>query len=1064
MYENYGWKYVVTAFISILWGLGFYFNDIPLGLDLKGGSEIIYTLDFQGRAPSTEATEDAVRVLRERIDVLGIKELTIRRQGNYDIVVQVPDATPTEVERIKSQIEKAGRLQFKLMASNISEFEMRAEIDRIVAAKQLGTWQENDRYDVAYWHESAKGGAAAGVPALVENCTPSGKPLYVDGDLLEDATRQLDDRGKPAVGFEWNAEGAKKFRDLTSANVNRSLAIVLDGNIRSSPVIRSEIGKKGIIEGGDDGWDEKELTNLIVTLRAGALPAKPVFAYRKDVGAQLGQAAVWVGGVATSASLLMIMLFMCWYYGVRMGMVANIAMLLNVYLLLSTLAMFGATLTLPGIAGIVLGAAMAVDANVLIYERIREESARGAALKQAIQSGYERAFWTIFDANLTTVLTALVLMWAGTGPIKGFGLTLTIGIVVSMFTALFVTQALYGFFVAKGIVDKIQFRLLFDKFNYDFWGMFPKAAVLSVSLITIGWIVFLGRGDDKYGIDFTGGTAVQMVLEQPMEKEELEKRISEHFTKLGKQVQVEVQRVGPRTKGGEELSREWLLRTRLIGSPTEKQVSALPGGPLDLLVTPAYGQDTPAGDTAPANTQTPALERTTEADAPAAPVTTADAPAATPAAPAAASAPTSTAADETAKASQEFFANEIRALFKDQLVQPYPALEGGKEFETVPADDKVRAKFRVELVALPESGFDTAPTPVTEALMKKELPRVFRALAELEREPGPDAVLRKSLYLALAGEEGKEPGFTITEVPGQWTQPDADVRKDAAELGVSLKAEGGAERPLDEVRREVGARRNEPVSFDVETHAVGAGQVQRAVDAAKTGLERGRDHGLFVSPAVAFPSIDQIGSVVAKNLKSKAIVATFFSILLICLYIWLRFDFWAGITAVVAVGHDVFALLGFLAILDLIVSAAGLNFDVKFSLTTITAFLTLVGFSINDTIVILDRIREEMKLAKARDYTPEIVNLAINKTLSRTFLTSATVFLCVFVLFVGSFYGLTAIQGFSVALLFGVAAGTYSSVFVAAPLLLCDRRKTYSILGGMALFFLVTAIISFVRG
>lgn len=1057
MYENYGWKYVVTAFIVVLWGLGLRFNDIPLGLDLKGGSEIIYTLDFQGRAPSTDATEDAVRVLRERIDVLGVKELTIRRQGSYDIVVQVPDATPTEVERIKSQIEKAGRLQFKLMASNISELEMRSEIDRIVTEKQLGTWQENDRYDVAYWHQQARGGAGAGAPALVENCTPSGKPLYVDGDLLDNAFRTLDDRGKAAVGFEWNAEGAKKFRDLTSANVNRQLAIVLDGNIRSSPVIRSEIGKKGIIEGGDDGWDEKELTNLIVTLRAGALPAKPVFAYRKDVGAQLGQAAVWVGGVATSASLLMIMLFMCWYYGLRMGMVANIAMLLNVYLLLATLAMFGATLTLPGIAGIVLGAAMAVDANVLIYERIREESVRGASLKQAIQSGYERAFWTIFDANLTTVLTALVLMWAGTGPIKGFGLTLTIGIVVSMFTALFVTQALYGFFVAKGIIDKIQFRLLFEKFNYDFWGMFPKAAVMSISLITIGWLVFLGRGDDKYGIDFTGGTAVQMVLEQPMEKDELEKRINDHFAKLGKQVQVEVQRVGPRTKGGEEQSREWLLRTRLIGSPAPTQVSALPG-PLDLLVTPAYGQDAPAGDTAPADTQTPALERTTEA----APVTTADAPATAPAG--GASTPTSTAADEKARASQEFFANEIRALFKDHLVQPYPALEGGKEFDTVPADDKVRARFRVELVGLPESGFDTAPTPVTEELLRRELPRVFRALAEQERELGADAALRKSLYLALGGEEGKAPGFTITEVPGQWTKPEADVRKDAAELGVSLKTEAGAERPLDEVRREVGARRNEPVTFDVETHAVGAGQVQRAVDAMKTGLERSRDHGLFVSPAVAFPSIDQIGSVVAKNLKSKAIVATFFSILLICLYIWLRFDFWAGITAVVAVGHDVFALLGFLAILDLIVSAAGLNFDVKFSLTTITAFLTLVGFSINDTIVILDRIREEMKLAKARDYTPEIVNLAINKTLSRTFLTSATVFLCVFVLFVGSFYGLTAIQGFSVALLFGVLAGTYSSVFVAAPLLLCGRRKTYSMLGGMALFFLVTAIISFVRG
>ncbi|MCW8137641.1 MAG: protein translocase subunit SecF [Planctomycetota bacterium] len=377
------------------------------------------------------------------------------------------------------------------------------------------------------------------------------------------------------------------------------------------------------------------------------------------------------------------------------------------------------------------------------------------------------------------------------------------------------------------------------------------------------------------------------------------------------------------------------------------------------------------------------------------------------------------------------------------------------------AQGRVRGRFRVELVGLTASGFDAGAAPVTVERVRAELPKALRAMAEAERGTGAEVERRKALFLALAGPEGGEPGFTITEVPGQWTQPDDEVRRDARDLGVALKGPTGADRPLDEVRREVSARRNLPVVFEVETHAVQPNEVTAAVGALKGGLERARDHQVFFAPAVPIPNIDQIGSVVARNLKSKALVATFFSVLMVCLYVWLRFDFWAGVTAVVALAHDVLALLGFLAITDLILSAAGVHYDVKFSLTTITAFLTLVGFSINDTIVILDRIREEMRLAKTRTYTPEIVNLAINKTLSRTVLTSATTFLCMFVLFIGSFYGLTAIQGFSVALLFGILTGTYSSVFVAAPLLLCDRRKTYLALGGLAAFMIVTAAASF---
>ena len=226
----------------------------------------------------------------------------------------------------------------------------------------------------------------------------------------------------------------------------------------------------------------------------------------------------------------------------------------------------------------------------------------------------------------------------------------------------------------------------------------------------------------------------------------------------------------------------------------------------------------------------------------------------------------------------------------------------------------------------------------------------------------------------------------------------------------------------------------------------------------KGALEKARDAKLLFTPAFPFPNIDTIGSAVAKNLKSKAIVATFFSVIFICLYVWLRFDFWSGIAAIVAVFHDVLALLGFLSILDFLLGKLGINYDVKFSLTTISAFLTLVGYSINDTIVILDRIREDKRVAKAKTYTKDLINDAINKTLGRTVLTSLTSFLVCSVLFFGSFAGLSAIQGLSVALLFGVAVGTYSSVFIAAPILLADKRKVVITSGIVAVFLIVSGI------
>jgi protein-export membrane protein SecD len=551
MYENYGWKYVFTAFLAVCAALAWQFNGLSYGLDLSGGDEIIYKLEFgSDDEKSVKTTDDVVEVIRKRLDVLGIKELSIARLGNYQFVVQVPNASDLEVKKIRSQIERAGQLYFKMLAdpeaSGFTQTERAQLIETVRKQKRSGQWKENSRWDVAQWGEGARG--QPGTFELLENATTTGKPLFVSGDLLANASRDQDQRGLPAVGFEWNAQGARQFYELTYNHKGRNLAVVLDGKLRSAPVIRSAIRRRGIIEGGDKGWDQKELTALIITLKAGSLPAKPVFAYRKHVGPQLGQAAVRIGKWSIGGALLIVVCFMLVYYNLKSGLIADIALALNLLLIIGVLALFKATLTLPGIAGILLTAGMAVDANILIFERIREEIARGSAVKQAIQAGYDRAFWTIFDANLTTALTALILMWVGTGPIKGFGLTLTIGIVSSMFTSLFVTRALYGFFVSKGILTEVKFRQLFKKPSIDFIGNWSKTLTLSLALIAAGWMVFVFRGDSKYGIDFTGGTAMQVRLKAPMEKNALEDAIEQHFRDQGmdlSKLQLDIQRVGP---------------------------------------------------------------------------------------------------------------------------------------------------------------------------------------------------------------------------------------------------------------------------------------------------------------------------------------------------------------------------------------------------------------------------------------------------------------------------------------------------------------------------------------
>lgn len=1017
MYENYGWKYLVTAAITLLFGFALAWQPIALGIDLKGGSEMLYRLDTHGLPnPKPDLTDTTIQVLQNRLDALAIKELSIRKQGSWDIVIQVPGASETEVGQIKATVSTTGLLDFKLVVTPAqlgSEAEVQANVREVLQKKAEGTWRPYvsdespfDRFDVA------QDKTTPGQFLLLEN-------QGVSGRYLRDAYRSTDSSLRPAVGFAWNSAGRTKFYDMTSKNVGRQMAIVLDSIAQSAPVIRSAIGDSGIIEGGQNGFSEGEVTRLVVVLKAGALPAKPVFQYEQKVGATLGQAAIKWGGIATIGSMLLVLGFMVYYYKAG-GVIANVALVLNILLLMGNLAMFGATLTLPGIAGILLTAGMAVDANILIFERMREESARGAELKAAIQLGYDRAFWTIFDSHVTTLVTGFVLYWTGTGPIRGFAVTLIIGISISLFTSLFVTKAIYGYLGAVGKLPHINFRTIkqLQHAAFDFMGFYPKAVTGSLVLINIGFLFFLMRGNEKYGIDFTGGTVLQMRLKAPLEKSDLDKRIEAAGIH-----EFDSQRVGERVEGGVDKGFEYQITTRKLaeqlGVKPEEGKKTGWTGPSFTILQNAYGEDTapassPGIGQAPANGNPPAPVGSA-APAPvgsAAPVQQAS-PAPAPVA-SGSPAPAADTASAAELQDQNLFRTKIRDTFKDELVVAFPETPGhiatgNYAVDATPDGTHARVRFRVNVVPVPSFSGELDEKTVTET--------VKTALATLAANPVPAKNTDEQMRRA-----------TATEVAADFSS------KEVAKLEGRVRTFEVTSGPVN----------NSP---DVE---------RRAYEVAVGGLDK---NGTF-SIADPFPRVDQIGGAVAKNLKSKAFISMFFAIVAIVIYVAFRFEFIWGIGAILSLVHDLFTTMGFMAILDWLFSALHINFDCKINLPTVAAFLTLLGYSIADTIVVYDRIREKVKVHKLKHADSATINEAINGTLSRTILTSLTVFLVALVLFACSFADLKVIQGFSVAMCFGVVTGTYSSIFIAAPVILSDLKKLKNLLLGEAAFIFVAALLS----
>lgn len=377
---------------------------------------IIELSEAEKIATDTRTMEQSLEIIRRRVDEAGTREPTIQRQGTDRVLIQVPGIG--SAEELKSIIGKTAKLTFHKVIQRTSNSDERIKTRQVLLPAQ-------DDEGVYY----------------VLDKTP-----VINGDHLTDAQPAFDENNRPAVSFRLNTSGARIFGQYTAENIGTPFAIVLDKEVVSAPTIQSHIsGGSGIITGQ---FGVEETTLLSIQLRAGALPAELEYLQESTVGPDLGQDSIDAGTLACIVAFIAVLAFMILSYGL-FGLFANVALIINVALIFAVLSIISGTLTLPGIAGIVLTVGMAVDANVLVFERIREELKKSKNPRKAIELGYERAFSAIIDANITTLIAAVILLIFGSGPVKGFAITLGIGIVTSVFTAIWVTRLLISIWIDR---------------------------------------------------------------------------------------------------------------------------------------------------------------------------------------------------------------------------------------------------------------------------------------------------------------------------------------------------------------------------------------------------------------------------------------------------------------------------------------------------------------------------------------------------------------------------------------------------------------------------------------
>ena len=1032
---SYGWK-IGIILLSIVGGLTITSLGWPpkLGIDLSGGVILVYEVDEKEKEVDMNAL---VTALKRRINPSGVKEVVIRQYGDRQVEIIIPEVQSDEIEYLKMLITKSGALKFRIMAEKeidpLRLFQLAQKQEE--EARENGLDPSNEVYDgeelIGEWVRVAEveGSDELNPSYQVEVDSQQNElrdlggqlevlmyitRFNVEGEHLKSASTGHDEVGRPAVHFNMTGPGSVLFSGLTSMHKNRRLGIVMDGELLSAPNIRSTITNNGIIEGE---FTQEEVQLLVDVLKAGKLPS----ALKKDpisdqeVSAILGADTVRKGKFAISISFGAVLLFMAAYYRFS-GVVACLALCLNMLLILTMMILFKAAFTLPGLAGLVLTVGMSVDANVLIFERIREELGRGTALRMAIRNGFGRATTTIVDANVTTLITAIVLYAIGTDQIRGFAVTLILGILMSMFTAIFCSRVVFDVAERVRWITHLRMTKIFGELQVDFIGKRKLAAACSSLLIIVGLCGAVYRGKNLFDIDFNGGTSVEVMLKQSVAIENVRVRLTEGLGDYDPSVvEVKVENHLPETI--------YKVDTAITGEIDLENLTPVVGADVSGLTLVKQGIERALSgrsfnkegwewedlqsETGQVKTRIilAAAESTEEVrNALMEGMSSFE--------------PVVEATDSTDGQSQNFdvyltlngvriLQHELMRIFADDLKR------GHVDFDQPVLQDASDAGAAIQR---------SLPAPSLLAFAGNDVTFLAQADGDAAGDTTGEVAVDSEAEIT-SGEPATDEVPAVTRTTSQTTlifDENLNKRTVMNSLQQAARTVGLASVPIRD--RDLNTEDNGK-SWSVELRA-DVQQFSLILAELKSTVEN--------SPV--WLSSNKIGGKVAGDTRNKAVAALVACLMGIVFYIWIRFQrVHFGLAAVVALVHDVLITLGMLALSFWLADVFGflLIQNFKINLPIIAAFMTIIGYSLNDTIVVFDRVREVR--GKSPEITKEMINKSINQTLARTVLTSLTTLLVVLILYI---LGGESIHGFAYALVVGIMVGTYSSIFVASPALL----------------------------